>query len=80
MCGAVYLSQNAEVEEMRSSMEHMRMIIQIQAQIDSCLVDGGQDGLLVSSSLTGEMDPRLVKQAIRLLRMRHRVLRVRQRR
>lgn len=65
-------------------MEHMRMIIQIQAQIDSCLVDDGEDGLLLSSSLTGgegagggEPDPRLVKQVIRLLRMRHRVLRVR---
>lgn len=63
-------------------MEHMRMIIQIQAQIDSCLVDGGEDGLLLSSlagggARGGEPDPRLVKQAIRLLRMRHRVLRVR---
>lgn len=65
---------------MRSSMEHMRMIVQIQAQIDSCLVD--EDGLLLSSSLAGddaggEPDPRLVKQAIRLLRVRHRVLQVR---
>lgn len=68
---------------MRSSMEHMRMIVQIQAQIDSCLVDedGEGDGLLLSSILAGdaegEPDPRLVKQAIRLLRVRHRVLRVR---
>eukprot|EP00752_Nemacystus_decipiens_P016206 g14493.t1 len=70
--------QDAEVEEMRSSMEHMRMIVQIQAQIDSCLVD--EDGLLLSSSLAedgdvgGEPHPRLVKQAIRLLRVRQRVL------
>ncbi len=74
-------AQNAEVEEMRSSMEHMRTIVQIQAQIDSCLVDGGENELLLSSSLEGgaggEPDPRLVKQAIRLLRVRHRVLRVR---
>lgn len=77
----VLAAQNAEVEEMRSSMEQMRTIVQIQAQIDSCLVDGGEDGLLLSSSLEGgpggEADPRLVKQAIRLLRVRHRVLRVR---
>eukprot|EP00903_Cladosiphon_okamuranus_P008823 g8450.t1 len=64
------------MEEMRSSMEYMRIIVQIQAQIDSCLVD--EDGLLLSSSLAGdadgEPDSRLVKLAIRLLRVRHRVL------
>lgn len=64
---------------MRSSMEHMKKIVQIQAQIDSCLVH--DDGLLLSSSLAGDAggqpDPRLVKQAIRLLRVRHRVLQVR---
>lgn len=74
----LHMPQNAEVQEMKFSMEHMRMIIQIQAQIDSCLIDGGET---LSSSLArdagGEPDPRLVKQAIRLLRMRHRVLRVR---
>ncbi|CAB1099452.1 unnamed protein product [Ectocarpus sp. CCAP 1310/34] len=61
-------------------MEHMRMIIEIQARIDSCLVgEDGEDGLLLSSDLAGdtgrEPDPWLVKQAIRLLRIRHRVLR-----
>lgn len=73
------MEQNAEVEEMRSSMEQMRIIVQIQAQIDSCLVD--KDGLLLSSSLAGddggEPDPRLVRQAIRLLRARHRVIQAR---
>ena len=64
-------------------MEHMRMIIQIQAQIDSCLVDGGEEGLLSSNlgggagGAAGEPNPRLVRQAIKLLRMRHRVLQVR---
>lgn len=58
------------------------MIIEIQARIDSCLVgEDGEDGLLLSSDLaedTGrEPDPWLVRQAIRLLRIRHRVLRVR---
>ncbi|CAM9883800.1 unnamed protein product [Ectocarpus fasciculatus] len=76
----VMSDQNAEVEELRSSMEHMRMIIEIQARIDSCLVgEDGEDGLLLSSDLAGdtgrEPDPWLVKQAIRLLRIRHRVLR-----
>ncbi|CAN0481365.1 unnamed protein product, partial [Ectocarpus sp. 12 AP-2014] len=76
----VVSDQSAEVEELRSSMEHMRMIIEIQARIDSCLVgEDGEDGLLLSSDLAGdkgrEPDPWLVKQAIRLLRIRHRVLR-----
>ncbi|CAN0291110.1 unnamed protein product, partial [Ectocarpus sp. 8 AP-2014] len=76
----VVSDQNAEVEELRLSMEHMRMIIEIQARIDSCLVgEDGEDGLLLSSDLAGdtgrEPDPWLVKQAIRLLRIRHRVLR-----
>lgn len=63
-------------------MEHMRMIIQIQAQIDSCLVDGGEEGLLATNlgggagGATGEPNSRLVRQAIKLLRMRHRVLQV----
>lgn len=64
---------------MRSSVDEMRMIIQIQAQIDSALVENGEEGLLSARrelSARGELDPYVVKQAIRLLRMRQRVLQV----
>lgn len=62
-----HMAQNTELEVMRSSMEDMRMIIQIQAQIDSLLVEGGEEG---------PMSARMEVGALRLLRMRQRVLQV----
>lgn len=67
------------MENMRSAMDEMKVIIQIQAQIDSGLVGDGEEGLLsarLETRARGELDPRLVKQTITLLRMRQRVLQV----
>lgn len=60
-------------------MDEMRAIIQIQAQIDAFLVEGGEEGLFsarLEAMARGEPDPRLVRQAIKLLRMRQRLLQV----
>lgn len=73
------VAQNTEMEIMRSSMDEMRAIIQIQAQIDAFLVEGGEEGLLsarLEAMARGEPDPRLVRQAIKLLCMRQRLLQV----
>lgn len=65
---------------MRSSMDEMRMIIQVQAEIDSLLVGDGEEGLLAARTelgTKGEPNPLLVKQALTLLRMRQHVLQAR---
>lgn len=80
MAGRPVIEQNTELDVMRSSVDEMRTIIQIQAEIDSLLVGDGEEGLLAARKefgTEGEPNPRLVKQVVTLLRMRQHVLQAR---
>lgn len=70
----------AEIQELRASANEMQAVIQIQAQIDAALIEDREDGLLAArleAGARGHPDQHLVNQAIQLLRMRRRILKVR---
>lgn len=80
MAGRPVIGQSTELDIMRSSVDEMRTIIQIQAEIDSLLVGDGEEGLLAARKelgTKGEPNPQLVKQMLTLLRMRQHVLQAR---